>query len=379
MVAVDPGVTISQRSPAARTPCLVAWAAAVLLWAAPVPANDDESVAIKMDWSYYIGVWLPDLPRAVPDEPRLPRYDERKAVAFVDRYALEWTERNGCGTCHTNVPALMMRPLIRSAPGEEVTARIRSRLIEFSNEKRAKPDAFTVAFMVPGISALAINDAESGRPLDPQVIALLDYQYAHQSKDGGWDYPDHEALVPFLERDRGYMATLAALAAGFIPDYFAHHPESRAGLETLKAYLRQHVSKKLHGQIVLLWASVRLNGLMTPQQQADIESRLLSLQNADGGWTLAALGTWPRYDGEPNDPQGPSDGYATGLAALVLCERGWSSGSPEIKKALHWIDTNQRRSGRWYTRSLYAERFRNYLSNMATAYDVMAMRRCQQN
>lgn len=345
----------------------------------PCNAEVEEHVPMKMDWSYYTDVWLPDLPRATPDERRLPHYDEQKAAAFIDRYAVEWTERNGCGTCHTNVPALMARPLIRSVPGDEPTEKIRTKLLEYSYKGRDKPDAYSLAFMIPGVSAMAINDAQSGKPLDPRVAALLDYQYANQSANGAWSYPDHEAFVPFLERDRSYIATLAALAAGFVPQYFASHPASATGLEKLKAHLRDNMPKNLHGQIVLLWASVRLDGLLTREQQQGIESKLLALQNSDGGWTLPSFGSWPRYDGEPNDPHGTSDGYATGLATLVLCERGRNNSDQAIQKSLSWIESNQRESGRWYTRSLYAKDFRNYLSNMGTSYNVMAIYRCRKN
>jgi squalene-hopene/tetraprenyl-beta-curcumene cyclase len=342
-------------------------------------AEESDTAPTAIDWSYYIPVWLPDLPRATADEPRLPRYDEGKAAQFLDKYAVEWAEKNGCGTCHTTVPALMARPLITSVPGDSAIGTIRTKLLEFSAQHRKESDAWTVPFLIPGASALAINDVESGRALDPRVSELFDYIYAHQSPDGSWPYPDHPALVPFLERDTSYVAILAALAAGYAPGYFAERPGARRGLEQLKEYLRQHLPEKLHNQIVLLWASVRLSGLLTAEQQSAIEKWLLKDQNADGGWTLASFGRWPRHDGAPNDPHGPSDGYATGLATLVLCERGYKEPRAPIRKSLAWIESNQRVSGRWFTRSLYSDQFKNYLSNMATAYDVMALHRCRAN
>src|SRR5262249_50740480 len=97
----------------------------------------------------------------------------------------------------------------------------------------------------------------------------------------------------------------------------------------------------------------------------------------DGGWALPSLGAWPRHDGAPNDPGSDSDGYATSLAVLALCQRGYSVKDVPVRRAVAWIQQHQRISGRWYTRSLYSERFQNYLSNMGTAYAVMALSTCR--
>jgi squalene-hopene/tetraprenyl-beta-curcumene cyclase len=126
---------------------------------------------------------------------------------------------------------------------------------------------------------------------------------------------------------------------------------------------------------VLLWASVRTPGLLKPQERTDYVDSILALQQPDGGWALPSLGTWPRRDGASNDPH-VSDGYATSLAALALCQRGYSLKDAAIRRAVTWIQHNQRASGRWYTRSLYSDRFQNYLSNMGTAYAVMALSSC---
>jgi hypothetical protein len=108
-----------------------------------------------------------------------------------------------------------------------------------------------------------------------------------------------------------------------------------------------------------------------------IEKDLLKLQNADGGWTLPALGRWPRHDGAPNDPKGPSDGYATGLTTMTLCEAGYRLQDRPIRNAIAWIETHQRTSGRWFTPSTYSDQFKNYLSNMGTAYAIMALKSCK--
>jgi squalene-hopene/tetraprenyl-beta-curcumene cyclase len=89
------------------------------------------------------------------------------------------------------------------------------------------------------------------------------------------------------------------------------------------------------------------------------------------------LGTWPRLDGEPNNPNGPSDGYATGLVAVALCSNGYGARTPQIARSIAWIMSNQRASGRWYTRSTYSDQLKGYITNLATAYAMMAIQTCQ--
>jgi squalene-hopene/tetraprenyl-beta-curcumene cyclase len=72
----------------------------------------------------------------------------------------------------------------------------------------------------------------------------------------------------------------------------------------------------------LLWASIQLEGLMMAQEREQTIKELLALQCQDGGWNLPSLGAWKRQDGEPNDKDAPSDGYATGLIVYVLRQTG---------------------------------------------------------
>jgi squalene-hopene/tetraprenyl-beta-curcumene cyclase len=50
---------------------------------------------------------------------------------------------------------------------------------------------------------------------------------------------------------------------------------------------------------------------------------------------------------------------------------------PAVQKGLVWLKTHQRVSGRWFTASLWSEKFKNYLSTFGTAYDVLALKECR--
>jgi squalene-hopene/tetraprenyl-beta-curcumene cyclase len=102
---------------------------------------------------------------------------------------------------------------------------------------------------------------------------------------------------------------------------------------------------------------------------------LCALQRKDGGWSLPSLGDWKRLDGSANEKDAPSDGYGTGLVLYVLRQAGLQPADKPIKRGVEWLESNQRESGRWFTRSLNADRD-HYISNAGTAFAVMALKAC---
>src|SRR5581483_11482597 len=103
---------------------------------------------------------------------------------------------------------------------------------------------------------------------------------------------------------------------------------------------------------MLLWASQKLDGLMSDRLKKSTVQELLSVQKKDGGWSLPTLGDWTGRDELPNDRNAPSDGYATGFVVYVLRQAGVPATDEAIKKGVAWLKSNQRESGRWFTRSL---------------------------
>lgn len=108
-------------------------------------------------------------------------------------------------------------------------------------------------------------------------------------------------------------------------------------------------------------------------------------QQEDGGWSIRTFATPETLGGgkraerlrsEPDYGNPPSDGYQTGLAVVVLRDAGVSADDPRIKKAVNWLLTNQRASGRWCTRSLNTKSRFHYVSYSGTAYAALALAKC---
>jgi squalene-hopene/tetraprenyl-beta-curcumene cyclase len=114
---------------------------------------------------------------------------------------------------------------------------------------------------------------------------------------------------------------------------------------------------------------------MTPAERGRAVKELLALQREDGGWSLPSLGGWKRQGGKANDKRAPSDGYATGLVLYVLRQAGTPVTAGPVRRGVGWLKTNQRASGRWFTRSVNADRA-HYISHAGTAFALLALQAC---
>jgi squalene-hopene/tetraprenyl-beta-curcumene cyclase len=230
------------------------------------------------------------------------------------------------------------------------------------------------AYVVVTAVGLAMHDAATTGKLHPSTRKLLDHMWTLQQPDGAWNWI--KCNWPPLEHDDYYGAVLAAVAVGRAPGDYARSKSARAGLEKLKGYLRKNEAPNLHHRAYLLWASLKIEGLMKKEQRERTIKDLLALQKADGGWSLASLGDWKGHDGRDNDTAAPSDGYGTGLVVYLLRQAGLPAGHPALKKGAGWLRSNQRVSGQWFTRSLNVDRG-HYISHTGTAFALLALKACE--
>jgi squalene-hopene/tetraprenyl-beta-curcumene cyclase len=65
----------------------------------------------------------------------------------------------------------------------------------------------------------------------------------------------------------------------------------------------------------------------------------------------------------------------TGLAIIALRKAGIPASDPRIQRGISWILTNQRASGRWWTRSLNTDNWQ-FISYSSTVYPLLALAMC---
>lgn len=336
-----------------------------------------------------------------------PSWSGKAAAGYLDQRVVWWmgwknAQRDHgtfCVSCHTVVPYALGRPALRAALGEQAPSDPEKQLLD-NVTKRVRlwkdvapayaKDAAKVAESRGTESVLnaviMVSYAAAAGTLSPDTRMALDNMWSEQLQageaGGAWTWLQFHNS-PWEGDSQYYGAALAAWAVGNAPGNYQSGRAVRDHVKPLRDYLlRERDSQKLIDRVMLLDASTKLRGLLTPAQRKTIINEALSKQQADGGFSLSAfVGDWKRHDGTPLESK--SDGYATGVVALALQQAGIKPDQPQLRRALVWLAQNQEKSdGRWLAYSLNKQRdlssdIGRFMSDAATAYAVLALEQAQ--
>ncbi len=315
---------------------------------------------------------VPDPGANSASEPLASTFSMESAIRFLDTASLHWTKNRQCFACHTNFAYLMVRPEVSA---DSMAHRQLRTALEELVEKRWETDGPRWdAEVVMSAATLVMNDAATKGELQPTTLKALSRMWSVQRSDGGFNWL--KCGWPPMESDDDYGIAIAALAIGAAPSSYRQTEEARNGLKLLQSYLEKNAPPTLHHEAMLLWAESYGLNLLTDEQRKHCRERLLALQKSDGGWASATLGDWKRGDDKPQDLE-TSDGYATGFVVLVLRKNGVAADAPQIQRGLQWLKSNQRESGRWFSRSLNKDN-KHFLSHAGTAFAVLALKACNE-
>ena len=291
---------------------------------------------------------------ACPDEPLAKNWSLEKAADHLDKAATTWLTHWKCAACHTSYLYVMAGPSLHTTPSPAV---IRMRqYLEYrvthwdSGQAADKPGQGSaikplptegVTEIVATASTLAFLDSKTTGKLNPVTRQALDRIWNLQQPNGAWTW-NHTNLAP-LEYDDYFGAAFAALGVGAAPDGYSQTSEAQKGLAKLRTYFQNNRPPNLHHKAWLLWASSKMDHLMTPADRQQTVEELLKLQQVDGGWGLPSL--WKPSPMRTENKQVVSDGYATGLAIYVLRQAGLPTSDPKMEKGITWLKTHERESG----------------------------------
>lgn len=327
------------------------------------------------------------IPAATADEPKLERVSVGKALSYLEQGALAWNGTRKCVTCHTNGTYMVVRPALTAkvgAPNEEMRKHFVAALDQFAQKSPEDRQAGVApAQSIYMAAGLAEWDANVARKLSPETERALALMFSLQLESGTWGSVD---CWPPYESSAFHLATVAAMAVGTAPGWLENSKDEqlRSGVERLKAYLRTQPAPQDYDRTLLLWASCRLPGLLENDRKQQLVEMVLKKQRADGGWSIRTFGEpeqWGRGNraeklrAEPEFADPPSDGHQTGLAVIVLREAGLPAADPRIQKGVQWLLSNQRASGRWWTRSLNTEKL-HFITYSGTAFPLLALSLC---
>ena len=335
-----------------------------------------------------------------------PVWSPAKAAAYLDTRSTWWISwpraayEHGtfCVSCHTATPFLLGRAALRGPLGESAASSNEQKLLDsvtrrvrtwhdvdpfYTDQARGLPKTSESRGTESILNSLILvwRDAPTGH-LSADARLALDNMWALQLKagemNGTWAWLQfHNA--PFEGDSQFYGSSLAAVAVGSAPGNYQSEPGIQSGIRLLSAWLVKNMNVQTPlDRVVLLWASTKLNSLLTREQQNQIVVETLAKQRDDGGFSMSQLiGAWKRHDNTPLDSA--SDGYATGLIAFALEQVEAPQAQEPLKRALAWLSRNQSESdGRWPAVSLNNNRpvlsdTGLFMSDAATAYAVLAL------
>ena len=342
-------------------------------------------------------------PRAAADPAG---WNAKAAAAYLDQRQDWWQKWPGaardhgtyCVSCHTVATYALARPALRGALGETAPSAGERGLWEniskrvmlwkdvepfYPDQTRGLPKTSESRGTEAILNALVLSsrDLRAAAPGDDTRRAFENMwalQFTRGDQAGSWAWLNFHYEPWEADGSRYYGAALAAIAVGMAPGNYAAGPDIQDRTRLLREYLARAADQQhLFNRLTVLWASTTwAKEILTPEQQRAIVDDALRLQQADGGWSMTALGPWKRVDNTALDTR--TDGYATGLVAYVLQAAGDARAKAPVTRALAWLQKNQDPGGSWFAASLNKQRdpasdAARFMSDAATAYAVLAL------
>ena len=312
-----------------------------------------------------------------------PDWSPALAAKYLDGRQREWfawpqaQSANGpCVSCHTGLPYLVARPalrrLLKEADATIYERGLRDRLASHAGEKPKGALQGVETIM----AAMFVADADARRKTFDQLWTL---QQNEGSLKGGWQWYSANLDPWETPAQFRYGAALAAFAIGAAPPEIRTTPDAEQRIRALVQFLNDDLpGRPVHVKLAVLWASTTLPSILTADAKRAIVDDVLRRQQADGGWSLDALGPWSEHPSAPVSlDRAASNSYATAFTTYVL--RQMRAGGSGTETALAWLRSHQdRTTGAWpavsmnktYPAGSMEEKF---LQDAATAFAAAAL------
>ncbi len=344
-----------------------------------------------------------EVPAATADEPKVKAFGPESVKAarkYLDDGAHHWVREKSCIACHSTGVYMVERSALTpqlGMPSEEVLA-------DFVKSVPAKPGK-------PGDSSLApvwrsLGLASWDKHVTGKLSEHTDKSLRHMLSilpDGGFYKTIKLVEIPYITT-RFELTVQAARAIATAPGWLENVKDADviANVNRMKKRLREHQPVSDY-ELAMKLRLATLFPELVPQETRDAATAMLwRQQQPDGGWSTRRMSdvmnwrqerfpptakmTWTTamdpqvvaiIQGEPDAASPASDAYMTAFAVILLRESGQPASDPRIQRAVAWLKSNQRVSGRWWMKSLYRTTY-HYITYISTTQALRALALCEE-
>ncbi len=257
------------------------------------------------------------------------QWDQAAAGQFLDSRGAEWfnfgSARRGegasttsCVSCHSLLSFALARPALRRISNEKLPTELETKMLAQVKSRVANWDALeTSPFQLmydfdeakkkeshgteSVTNALVLSLDDRFRDLkepSADTTRALSILWKTQVRDGENNKGSWEWLSFGMEPWEGaggryFGAAMAAIAVGTAREsgYAMADADSRAGLGALRDYLtKNYASQNLHNRVWMLWASVKMDGLLSRAKSTSSKGRFSRSSSRTAGSVWAHSG-----------------------------------------------------------------------------------------
>ena len=354
-----------------------------------------EKKPAKPAWQYDAGGIK--VPAASADEPKIAFGPEslKAALKYLDDGALSWTRGRKCIACHSTGVYLAERTQLTKLfgpPQKEVYDIFATTVPDSVAEPQirdGKKMYADVIFAVWRTLGLAQWDKFVTGKLSAETEKSIKDLLMRQSDDGLWTTAT-KVEIPYIRTDYelGLQSLRAMVAA---PGWLEKNSDTelKKRVEKLKLALKNTKPANDFERVQRLQLYAIMPELVSKEEMTTANAILTKLQKPDGGWSTRSFSKTPEWgpnitpenikmiDSEADAADPASDPFMTAFAVVSLRESGMPADDPRIVKAIAWLKSNQRQTGRWWMKSLY-KNTQHYITYISTAQVLRALALCNE-
>lgn len=354
-----------------------------------------EKKPAKPAWQYDAGGIK--VPAASADEPIIAFGPEsvKAALKYLDDGALSWTRGRKCIACHSTGVYLAERTQLTKLFGQpqkevyDIFATTVPDSVAEPQIRDGKKMYADVIFAVWRTLGLAQWDKFVTGKISAETEKSIKDLLMRQSDDGLWT-TSTKVEIPYIRTDYelGLQSLRAMVAA---PGWLEKNSDAelKKRVEKLKLALKNTKPANDFERVQRLQLYAIMPELVSKEEMTTANAILTKLQKPDGGWSTRSFSKTPEWgpnitpenikmiDSEADAADPASDPFMTAFAVVSLRESGTPADDPRIVKAIAWLKSNQRQTGRWWMKSLY-KNTQHYITYISTAQVLRALALCNE-